>query len=321
MTTADPARGAASHRDGRPPESAAAVEAVGLTKIYRGGGRGVEDLYLRVERGQVFGFLGPNGSGKSTTIRLMLDLLRPTSGRVALLGRDSRLGGPRLRRHIGYLPGDLRLQPRMTGNQLILLASRLRGMDGTGDAETLTRRLNLETARPMSELSRGSRQKIGLILAFMHRPDLLVLDEPTSGLDPLVQQVFAEMCREATGRGATVFLSSHVLSEVQHLADRIAVVRDGRLALVETVETLRQRAAQRVTVTFAAPPPPRAFEGTEGTRVLNRRGASIQLAVTGSFDGLVKELAGYEVVRLDSREADLEDVFLDLYRSEGPGAG
>lgn len=298
---------------------AGAIEAEGLTKTYRGGARGVEDLSFRIEPGEIFGFLGPNGAGKSTTIRMILDLIRPTAGRLTVFGRDPRRDGAGVRARIGYLPGDLRLYPRLTGRELIAYFARLRGMAGTGDAEALAARLDLDLDRPARALSRGNRQKIGLVQAFMHRPDLLVLDEPTSGLDPLVQQTFAAVARETADRGGTVFLSSHVLSEVQHVADRVGVVREGRLELVETVETLRERAPQRVEVTFAAPPPPDAIAGVPGVRETARHGAVLLMTLEGPADALVKRLARFEVLGIDSHEADLEDVFLGLYRGGGDG--
>jgi beta-exotoxin I transport system ATP-binding protein len=298
----------------------AAIEAEALTKTYRGGARGVEDLSFRIAAGEVFGFLGPNGAGKSTTIRLMLDLIRPTSGRLEILGRDARRGGVAIRARTGYLPGDLRLYPRMTARDLVGYFAHLRRMPDTGDAQDLARRLDLDLDRPLRSLSRGNRQKVGLVQAFMHRPELLVLDEPTSGLDPLMQQAFAALTRETTDRGGTVFLSSHVLSEVQHVAHRVGVVREGRLELIDTVEALRARAATRVEVTFGAPPPDRAFEGLAGVRVLERSGPVVIMALDGSADALVKRLAGFEVIAIDSHEADLEDVFLGLYRSETPRA-
>ncbi|MGE0028532.1 MAG: ATP-binding cassette domain-containing protein [Thermoleophilia bacterium] len=314
MTTAAPRRLRARSA---PPDVGPAVLAAGLTKTYRGGARGIVDLDLRVERGELFGVLGPNGAGKSTLIRVMLDLIRPTAGRVSLLGCDVRAFGLALRARVGYLPGDLRLDGRMTGADHVRLAARVRRMHGTGDAPALAARLGLDLERPLGALSRGNRQKVGLVMAFMHRPDLLVLDEPTSGLDPLVQQGFAELCRAVTERGGTVLLSSHVLSEVQRLADRVALIREGRLELVGSVDDLRARAAQRVEVAFASPPPPRAFDGLPGVRMLDRHGHVVRLAVTGTFDPLLKRLARYEVVRLDSREADLEDVFLERYVDAG----
>lgn len=314
MTTAVPRRGRSRPA---PDQVGPAVETAGLTKTYRGGARGIVDLDLRVERGELFGVLGPNGAGKSTLIRVMLDLIRPTAGRVSLLGCDVRAFGPALRARVGYLPGDLRLDGRMTAAHHVRLAARVRRMPDTGEAPALAERLGLDLGRPLGDLSRGNRQKVGLVMAFMHRPDLLLLDEPTSGLDPLVQQAFAELCRSVTGRGGTVLLSSHVLSEVQRLADRVALIREGRLELVGSVDALRARAAQRVEVAFASPPPRDAFDGLPGVRVIDRHGHVVRLAVTGTFDPLLKRLAGFEVVRLDSREADLEDVFLERFVDAG----
>ena len=247
---------------------------------------------------------------------MMLDLIRPTSGRLTILGGDARRDGATIRARMGYMPGDLRVYPRMSGSELVRYFAHLRRMPDTGDAQALARRFDLDLERPLHTLSRGNRQKVGLVQAFMHRPDLLVLDEPTSGLDPLMQQVFAELARETIDRGGTVFLSSHVLSEVQHVADRVAVVREGRLELVDTVEALRARAAQRVEVSFATPPPEDAFARIAGVRVLERHGAIVLMAVEGSVDALVKRLAHFEVIAIDSHEADLEDVFLALYRTE-----
>jgi beta-exotoxin I transport system ATP-binding protein len=291
----------------------------GLTKYY-GRARGIVDVDLVVEAGEVFGFLGPNGAGKTTTIRLMLDLIRPTRGRVELFGLDARRDGVEIRRRVGYLPGELRLYERLTVRELFRYFAHLRRMRGLGRAEPLAQRLELELDRPIGDLSKGNRQKAGLVQAFMHEPELVVLDEPTAGLDPLVQQTFYGLVRETTAAGRTIFLSSHVLSEVQHVADRVALVRDGRLELVESVERLRARARGRVEVTFAAPPPAAAFADVPGVRELGRRGDVVTLSLEGEFDPLLKALSRHRVVALDSHEADLEDVFLDLYRTETPRA-
>jgi beta-exotoxin I transport system ATP-binding protein len=290
-----------------------------LTKSY-GPARGVVDLDLTVGGGEVFGFLGPNGAGKTTTIRTMLDLIRPTSGRVLIFGLDARTDGVAVRRRVGYLPGDLRLYEHLTPRELLTYFGALRKLPTLTQAERLAARFELELDRPVAALSRGNRQKVGLVQAFMHRPQLLVLDEPTSGLDPLVQQTFYELAREAVAEGRTVFLSSHVISEVQHVADRVGLVREGRLALVDSVENLRARAFTRIEVTFAAPPPPTAFEEVPGIRVLERRGNVVLFALQGEIDPLLKALARYRVVALDSHEADLEDVFLSLYRSDSRDA-
>ncbi len=292
------------------------VRAENLTKWY-GRSRGVEGLSFEVVAGEVFGYLGPNGAGKTTTIRLLLDLIRPTEGHVKVLGLDPRRDGPAVRARLGYLPGDLRLYDRLTAREQLATFARLRRMTDLGDGPALADRLDLELDRPIKSLSKGNRQKVGLVQAMMHRPELLVVDEPTAGLDPLVQQTFYELVAEATAEGRTVFVSSHVLSEVQRIADRVAVIREGRLELVETVDELRTRAIARVEATFSHLPPPDAFAHLDGVRELGRHGTTILISLEGSADQLVKELARYEVVALDSHEADLEDVFLALYRGGG----
>ncbi len=290
------------------------VRASGLTKFY-GRQRGVVELDFEVERGEVFGYLGSNGAGKTTTIRLMLDLIRPSRGRIELFGADPRRDVS-LRRRIGYLPGDLRLYERLTPRELFTYFARLRGLAGLGSAPALAERLELELDRPTRALSKGNRQKVGLVQAFMHRPELLVLDEPTAGLDPLIQQTVYALLAEASGDGASVFLSSHVLPEVQRVADRVGLIREGRLLLVEQVETLRSRAFTRIEATFAVPPPADAFGRVPGARELMRHGRSVVFSLQGEADPLIKALARHHVVALDSHEADLEDVFLSLYRGE-----
>jgi ABC-2 type transport system ATP-binding protein len=290
-----------------------------LSKDY-GAHRGVTDLTFELEEGEVFGYLGPNGAGKTTTIRLMLDLIRPSAGRIELFGLDARREGPKARRNVGYLPGDLRLYERLTPREHLRYFASLRGMPDLGDGEELAARLDLELDRPIRALSKGNRQKVGLVQAIMHRPALVVFDEPTSGLDPLVQQVVYELVRETTADGRSVFVSSHVLSEVQQIADRVALIRDGRLELIDTVETLRQKALTHVEVTFAEAPPPGAFDSVQGVRELARHGPVIRLTLGGPADPLVKALARFDVQALDSHEADLEDVFLELYRRPA-GAG
>jgi ABC-2 type transport system ATP-binding protein len=289
------------------------VRADHLSKDY-GRDRGVADLTFEVGEGEVFGYLGPNGAGKTTTIRLLLDLIRPTAGRIELFGTDVRRAGPGARRSLGYLPGDLRLYDRLTAREHLRYFASLRGMSDLGDGERIADRLDLELDRPIKALSKGNRQKVGLVQALMHRPALTVFDEPTSGLDPLVQQVVYELVAEATADGRTVFVSSHVLSEVQHIAHRVALIRDGSLELIDTVETLRQRALTRVEVSFAEPPPPGTFDDVPGVHEVDRNGRVVRLTLEGSADPLVKALARFDVHALDSHEADLEDVFLELYR-------
>jgi ABC-2 type transport system ATP-binding protein len=287
------------------------VEGAGLTKVY-GSHRGVDRLSFHVDEGEVYALLGPNGAGKTTTIRLLLDLIRPTSGAVRLFGASPRKGVA-LRRRVGYLPGDLRLYEQLTARQHLEFFAGLRGVDRLGIAPSLAERFDLELDRPLKTLSKGNRQKVGIVQAFMHEPDLLILDEPTSGLDPLVQQTFNELLAEQRANGRAVFISSHVLSEVQQVADRVALLRDGRLMLEDTVAGLRARAVTRVDVTFAETPAVDAFAHVAGARELERAGNRVTFALQGEADALVKALATHRVLALESREPDLEDVFLSLY--------
>ena len=284
-----------------------------VTKRYRSG-RGVLGLSLEVAPGEVLGFLGPNGAGKTTTIRLVLDFIRPDSGSIRVFGRPP--GDPEARRSLGYLSGDLRLYTSMTGREHARFVAGLRALPDLGAALELAERLSLDLDEPAGRLSRGNRQKLGIVLAMMHRPSLLVLDEPTTGLDPLVQQTFHGLVADAAAAGAAVLVSSHVLPEIQHLADRVALIRDGRLVLVDSVDALRSRSFTRVEVTLDRPPAADAFAGIAGAHELERHGATVLFALQGEIDPLVKRLAGHHVVAVDSHEADLEDVFLRLYQEE-----
>jgi ABC-2 type transport system ATP-binding protein len=290
-----------------------AVEASGLTKVY-GSTRALTDLDLRVEAGEVFGFLGPNGAGKTTTIRLLLALQKPTGGRAALLGLDSQRDSIEIHRRVGYLPGELALYPRMTGRQLLDWFARARGLRDLTLAGALAARFEVVLDRPAKELSKGNRQKVGLVLAFMHRPELLVLDEPTSGLDPLMQHEFERLVRETVAEGRTVFLSSHDLDEVQRLADRVAIIRSGSLVATDTVEGLRRSAPQTVEVRFPHAVGRDVFAGLEGVAVASADGARVTLLVTGAIGPVLAVIADHDPVDLVARHADLEELFLDLYR-------
>jgi ABC-2 type transport system ATP-binding protein len=294
----------------------AAICCLGLTKFY-GHTRGVEGLDLTVESGQVFGFLGPNGAGKTTTIRVLLDFIRPTRGHVEVLGLDPRRDGLQLRRRLGYLPGELALYERLTGRQLLGFFAALRGLHDLGDGHELAERFGLDLSRPIHTLSKGNKQKFGLVQAFLHRPELLVLDEPTSGLDPLMQQAFHTLAREVAAEGRTVFLSSHVLSEVQELADRAAIIRDGHLVVVEDIEVLKARAGRQVQLRFAGPVPTDDFDHLPGVRDLRVEGPVVSCTVEGEVDALIKVAARHRVLAVSSAEVDLEDVFLRYYRQEG----
>ena len=297
--------------------SAPAIETVGLSKTYRGGVRALVELDLEVRSGEVFGYLGPNGAGKSTTIRLLLGLIHPTAGRASLLGRDIRADMVGSRRGVGYLPGDLRLSDRLTGREQLDSLERLRGRADTRLRDELCTRLDVDLDRPIRQLSKGNRQKVGIVQAFMHRPDLVVLDEPTAGLDPLLQAEVRTLLRETAADGRTVFISSHSLDEVQHVADRVGIIRAGRLIDVDEVESLRERSLRHVTITFASALDPSRLASIDGVEVVRVDGRSVRLSCPESaLDALVKRVAEYSIVDLVSQPADLEEIFLAMYRSD-----
>ena len=289
-----------------------AIETIGLTKKY-GSITAVADLNLRIEPGQVFGFLGPNGAGKSTTIRMLLALQRPTSGQARLLGFDASADSVNVHRRVGYLPGDLELFPRLTGRQQIAWFARARGVDSSL-AGQLAARFQVVADRPVRELSKGNRQKIGLVLAFMHRPELLVLDEPTSGLDPLMQHEFENLLHETAAEGRTVFLSSHELDEVQRVADRIGIIKEGRLVAEDTVEGLRRAAPRKMEVRFRHPVSLTDLSAVRGVTITVADGPRVTLDVTGEIGPLLRVIAGHDPVDLTSRPADLDELFLGFYR-------
>jgi ABC-2 type transport system ATP-binding protein len=296
--------------------SALAIETHGLTKEY-GPTRAVVDLDLRIDAGQVFGFLGPNGAGKTTTIRMLLALQRPTHGEASVLGLDCRRESVEIHRRVGYLPGELALYPRMTGAQHLKWFARARGEHSRSYTDELVERFGVVLDRPLRELSKGNRQKVGLVIACMHRPPLLVLDEPTSGLDPLMQHEFERLVRETTAEGRTVFLSSHELDEVQRLASRVAIIREGRLVANDTVEALRRRAPRSVVVEFGESVDPSVFTAIDGVSVVSSTGARLTMQVTGALGPVVRAIADRNPLDLVVRPADLDELFLDLY-SERP---
>jgi ABC-2 type transport system ATP-binding protein len=293
-----------------------AISTEGLVKRY-GRNRGLAGLDLEVQRGEVFGFLGPNGAGKTTTIRLLLDLIRPTEGRASVLGLDPRRDGVALRRRIGYLAGDFVVDGRQTGRELLTFLGNLRGGVHQARIDELADRLKLDLSRKIKTLSRGNRQKVGVVQAFMHTPELLILDEPTSGLDPFLQQEFVVMAREATDAGQTIFMSSHVMSEVQQTADRVGIIREGRLVTVDRVETLRERAVRTVEIHFDTPVPADEFAALPGVTDLRIDGTVLRCRLAGRADPLVKAAARHTVIDLLSEEPDLEELFFAYYRTNG----
>ncbi len=289
------------------------IVATGLSKDY-GSGRGLFGLDLEVCRGEVFGFLGPNGAGKSTTMRLLLDLIKPTSGSARILGLDTAGQSLEIRRRVGFLPGDLALYPKLTGRAVLDHLARLRGGVDPRVRNALADRFAADLERPIRQLSTGNRQKLGLIQAFMHEPELLILDEPIAGLDPLVQQSFHALLGEVSAQGRTVFLSSHTLSEVERVTQRLAILRQGRLVVVDSLENLRQVAVHRLEIEFAEPVDPAQFRALPAVTEVEGSGRTVTISFEGSADAVVKAAAAHEVRAIRPRENDLEDIFLRYYR-------
>lgn len=287
------------------------IETRGLSKLYRGG-VGLRPLDLEVRRGEIFGFLGPNGAGKTTTLRLLLGYLRPTGGTAWVLGLDVRRDVRELHARVGYLPGELRLDPTRTGRELFEFLGRLRGGVDRGDLHELTERLGLDPSRRLGTLSKGNKQKVGLIAALLGRPEVLLLDEPTDGLDPLVQEEVLRLLREARSQGRTVFLSSQVLAEV----DRVGIIRAGELVTVAGVAEVKARLPHRLEVRFASPVPEAAFARLPGLSQVQVRGDTLRCVLAGGADALIKTLAAYPVLDLRGHEPDLEEAFLTYYQEE-----
>jgi ABC-2 type transport system ATP-binding protein len=286
-----------------------------LSKDY-GSGRGLFELDLEVRRGEVFGFLGPNGAGKSTTMRLLLDLIRPTSGSARVLGLDSRTDSVEIRRRVGFLPGDFAMYPKLSGRIVLDYFAELRGRVDRRLRAELVERFDADLERPIRQLSTGNRQKLGLIQAFMHEPELLVLDEPIAGLDPLVQQSFHALLGEVSAQGRTVFLSSHTLSEVERVTHRVAVLRKGRLVVVDSLENLRKVAVQRLEIEFGDRVDPDEFRTLPGVSEVVVHGQTMTIGFEGSADVVVKAASAHEVRAIRPREDDLEDIFLRYYQDD-----
>ena len=302
---------AATYAQARP-----AIQTVGLTKYY-GRHLGIEDVNLDVSEGEVFGFLGPNGAGKSTTIRTILDEIRPTAGSATILGLDTRADAVEIRRHIGYIPGDLALYPNLTGMDTLQYFANMRGGVDWTYVDELADRLDSDLSRKVGDLSTGNRQKVGVIQAFMHRPDLLIMDEPTSGLDPLIQREFQKMVSEVVAEGRTVFLSSHTLSEVQRVADRVGIIRNGRLITVESVADLRSKSMREVEFVLDTQAKASVFEDVEGVRNVVVTGNHVEMSFGGDMGELLTTVTEkYGVADIKTTEADLEEIFLTYYHED-----
>lgn len=292
------------------------IETHDLT-VYYGQHRGIINVNLSVKKGEVFGFLGPNGAGKTTTQRVLLDVIRPTSGRASIFGMDCREEGVELRKRVGYLPGDLALYTNMKAGQFFEMYEYLRGENGRGYWRELAKRLDLDTGRKIGNLSRGNKQKVGVVAAFMNRPDLLILDEPTTGLDPLVQQTVMEMVREAKAEGRTIFFSSHILPEVQAVCDRVGIIREGQLVTTQRVEDLIAQRMKRMNLLFSDLPPDGVFD-IEGVTELKRTGQSITLEVRENLPQVLAAAAENDIRDIETLNVSLEEIFLAYY---GKGNG
>ncbi len=295
----------------------AIIEVEGLTKRY-GSKRGISDVYFHVEEGEIFGFLGPNGAGKTTTIRLLMALLRADSGTACIAGMDVWQQSVEIKKLVGYLPAELALDGSLTGGQILEYFGHLRGGVDQAYLKQLITRLDVDPGRKFRQYSSGNKRKIGLVQAFMHRPRLLILDEPTSGLDPLNQQEFDRMIKEVRDEGRTVFLSSHILTEVEQTCSRVAIIRDGQLVSVSGVAELKDLKLHEVTITFAGAVPPEAFKTLEGVESVEALadGRTLRLTVSGGEDAVVKAAARYSVVTMTSHEPGLEEIFLRFYEDD-----
>ncbi|MEJ7818866.1 MAG: ABC transporter ATP-binding protein [Rubrobacteraceae bacterium] len=291
----------------------AAIHTEGLTKTYGRKGRGIRDVNLTVAPGEVFGFLGPNGAGKTTTIRTLLDFLHPTSGRAWVFGLDSRTESVKVQARVGNLPGEFALEDRMTGEKLLRFFARLRGVGGLGYAHELAERLGADLRRPMRRLSRGNKQKIGLVQAMFHRPALLILDEPTGGLDSLVQEEFLKIVAEVKAEGRTVFFSSHALSEVERVCDRVGIIRGGRLVDVEPTQALTNKAFRHVRLTFDGPVDEKPFAALASVEGLKAEGPALSFTLHSEPDAMVKLAAEHRLVGMEYERPSLEEIFLTYY--------
>jgi ABC-2 type transport system ATP-binding protein len=290
-----------------------AISTRGLTKDY-GAGRGVFDLDLVVAEGEVFGYLGPNGAGKTTTIKLLMGLSHATRGSATILGLDADRDAVAVKRRVGYVPGELPQFGGWRGSEIVAYIAGLRGDIDDREVEAVAKRLDLDLGRKHREYSHGNKQKLALLLAFAPKPALLILDEPTSGLDPLHQQEFYGLVRDARARGATILISSHVLSEVEHLCDRVGIVREGHLATVGQLDELAGMRAHRIEVVFAGPPPVERLRAIPGFEQVAVEGHRVSGMLRGEFEPLLAALASSRITKFESREPSLEEIFLGFYR-------
>ena len=288
----------------------------GLTKRFPGG-KGIEDVTFTVHRGEVFGFLGPNGAGKSTTIRHMMGFMKPDRGKVTLLGFDTWKQQGAFRRQVGYLPGEIAFLEGMTGIGFLEFLARMQGVDSSAKRGRLIERLQFDARTPIRKMSKGMKQKVGIVAAFMHDPELIVLDEPTSGLDPLMQRTFIELVLEEKARGTTFLMSSHSFPEIERTCDRAAIIKDGRIVAVRDIGELQSMQRKRIELTFERPEDAERFARSEGMLVESRSGNRVVVAVSGSMSELIRAAAACSALSLDPAAQSLEDVFMHFYDRRG----
>lgn len=292
-----------------------AIEIIDLSKQYPGNEKySLDKLSLSVQPGEVYGFLGPNGAGKSTTIRLLMNFLKPTSGNAKILGMDIVENSVEIKQSVGYLSGDFDVYSKMNGKQYLTYMQELQNVNSTSYSKVLLNKLQAITDRRLGKLSRGQRQKIGIVQAFMHKPQILILDEPTSGLDPLMQEVFYELVKDAKGRGAAVFVSSHIMSEVQKMCDRVGIIRDGKLITEKSISDMVDEAAQTFDITFVKSVPADELKKVEGLKLVQVNGQRATIHLHGELKALFRVLGHHDVSSIDARSLDLEEMFLHYYQ-------
>ncbi|HVX24392.1 MAG TPA: ABC transporter ATP-binding protein [Candidatus Saccharimonadales bacterium] len=297
----------------------AAINIQKLSKRYgRSAAFALKDLTLNVKPGEIYGFLGPNGAGKSTTIRTLMNFIQPTSGQASILGKDIVRDSVEIKRSVGYLSSDMAMYPKLTGHQFLDYLSDLQGNVNAAYRGQLVRALKADASKRLGDLSRGNRQKFAIVQAFMHQPDVLILDEPSSGLDPLMQETFYELLREAKDRGAAVFMSSHILSEVQKVCDRVGIIREGHLIAERSIADLANDAAHTFEISFRGQPPLAELKRLKGVHLASHSEHQVTIQLRGDLPPLLALLAKHDVAQLEVRQLDLEELFMHFYSDQEP---
>ena len=280
---------------------------------YYGKFKALSSLTLNVEENQIYALIGPNGAGKSTAIRLMLGILNPSEGYVEVLGKRPTQKNVKIFKNMGYLPGELSTYQKLTGNEVLKFFSSLRNIDDDQYIRNLIERLDYDPNKYIKELSKGNKQKLGLILAFMHKPELLILDEPSSGLDPLMQQITIELIQEARQNGSTIFLSSHIFSEIDKVAERVGFVKEGKLIVEESLEVLKSNAMKSIVIYFKETIPLNLFDNIKNVNLIETNKNVVKLNIFGPIDEIIKVISKYEIIDLTTQDPTLEELFMNYY--------